>query len=108
MPILAKLLASLFGGLIAWLANLLGKKWALGLTFAGVFTGLTVALYAALSLLLNGLAATLPGWPGMEIAMWVAAPANLPAAIAAVLSAEASLTLYAWNVHLLRTVATSQ
>lgn len=104
MPILAKLLSSLFSGLVAWLASLVGKKWALGMVFAGVFTSLTVALYGSLSLVLNGVMTTLPSYSGMELAMYVAAPNNLPIVISAVLSAEATMTLYVWNVKLLRTM----
>ncbi|MCV2216219.1 minor coat protein [Thauera sp. Sel9] len=102
MPILAKLLISAWTFAFAWVVKYIGKKWALGVVFAGVFTSLTVALYGGLSLVLNALMITLPSYSGMEMAMYVAAPNNLPFVISSVLSAEATLTLYAWNIKLLR------
>lgn len=107
MSVLANLLAGLFYGLVAFLAKYLGKKAAVAMTAVTVFTSLTVGLYAALTAGLAGLAQTLPSYPGMELAMYVAAPPILPAAVSAVLAAEAAAALYRINTVILMTVAQS-
>lgn len=107
MSALGMLLQSLFGGVLSFFTQYLGKKAALGVTFVAVFTAATAALYAALSASLSGLAYSLPSWPGMEIAMYVAAPPILPIAVSAVLTAEATMALYRINTVIMVTVAKS-
>lgn len=107
MSVLANLLAGLFYGLVGFFAKWVSKKAAVAGAAVTVFTSLTVALYAALSAGLTGLAQTLPSYPGMELAVYVAAPAILPVAVSAVLAAEAAAALYRINVVILMTVAQS-
>jgi len=107
VPLLAQLFVSLFGGLIGFFAQWVTKKMAIGLATATVFGGLTVVMYGALSAALNVFAVTMPSYEGMNLALWVAAPANLPAAVGSVLAADAAMALYAWNVKLLRMVSQS-
>lgn len=106
MPILGQLIASLFTGLVAWLANIVGRKWALGMVFVGVFSSLTGALYVALSTVLNAVMIAFPSYSGLELALYVAVPNNLPVVLSAVIGAEVTLTLYAWNIKLLRIMQT--
>lgn len=105
MPALAAFFGSLFTGMVGLFASWVGKKYAFGLALAAIFGGMTAGLYGALSLALNGLAVSLPSYPGMQLAMYVAAPNNLPAAVGALLSAEATIALYQWNVKLFRTIS---
>ncbi|HSD40089.1 MAG TPA: DUF5455 family protein [Rhodocyclaceae bacterium] len=105
MPILAGLLINLFGGLATFLAGYITKKLAAGVTAMTVFGALTLALYGALALLLNSIAATLPSWPGMEVAAWVAFPDNAPACVGAVISARVAIAVYWWNVRSLQFLA---
>lgn len=105
MPLLAAWLSSMFSGFVSLFAFWFGRKFALGMAMAVIFGGMTAALYAALSLALNGLAVSLPSWPGMEMAMYVAAPTNLPTAVGALISAEATIALYVWNTKLFKLVS---
>lgn len=105
MPLLATWLASIFSGFVSLFAFWLGRKFALGMALAIIFGAMTGALYGVLSLALNGLAVSLPSWAGMEMAMYVAAPNNLPGAVAALIGAEASIALYVWNVKLFKVIS---
>lgn len=102
MPILAGLLQGLFGALAGFFGQWIAKKAAFAVAAVAVFSGLTVAFYAGLSLLLNVGVASLPSWQGMEWAVYMAVPNNLPGVIAAVLSADAAAALYRWNVENLK------
>lgn len=106
MPILGGLIVSFFSSIIAFFAQWFTRKVAIAAAAGAVFTGLTAALYGGLSLILQGVSYSLPNYPGVSIAMWVAAPPNLPIAISAVLGAEAAIALYCWNVKMLKLIAT--
>lgn len=105
MPLLAGLFLNLFGGLAGYFGAWVSKKLAFALAAVGVFTAITIALYALLSGLLNGLAALMPNWPGMEWAIYMAVPSNLPAVVAAVIAADSAVALYRWNVENLKILA---
>lgn len=105
MPLLAGWLLTLFSGLAGWFGAWVSKKIAFALAAVGVFSAATVALYGVLSALLNGITATLPTWPGMEWAIYMAVPPNAPAVVAAVISADAAVALYRWNMENLRLLA---
>jgi hypothetical protein len=105
MPLLAGLFISLFSGFATFLAAYVTRKLAAGITAMVVFGALTAALYAALSLLLNSIAVTLPSWPGMEVAAWVAFPSNAPTCVGAVISARVAIAVYWWNVKSLQFLA---
>lgn len=98
MPLLATLLANLFGSLAGWLATFVGKKLAVAMTAVATLGGLTATFYGALSLLLNGIAANVPDMPGAQIGMWVACPNNLPTCFAAIMSCDVTVALYRWSV----------
>lgn len=105
MPLLAGWMTTLFASLSGFFGQWLSKKLAFAAAAVGVFSGLTVALYAGLSAALTGLSATFPDWPGMQWAMYMAVPENLPAVVAAVIAGDAALALYRWNVENLKIMA---
>lgn len=98
MPLIATLLANLFGSLAGWLATFVGKKLAVAMTAIATLAGLTATLYGALSVLLNGIASSVPNLPGATIGIWVACPDNLPACFAAIMSCDVTVALYRWSV----------
>lgn len=99
MPILAGLLSNLFVSIASFLATFIGKKLAIAMTAIATLSTLTVGMYAALALLLNGISAGLPSIPGISMGFWVAAPDNLPACISAILSVDTTIALYRWSVR---------
>lgn len=107
MPLLAGWMTTLFSGLAAFFGQWLSKKLAFAAAAVGVFSGLTAALYAGLSAALTGLAATLPDWPGMQWAWYMATPDNLPGVVSTVIAADAAVALYRWNVENLKIMAYS-
>lgn len=97
MPILAGLFTSFFASLASFFGQFMAKRFALGMAALAVMATVTTGFYATCSALLNGVSAALPSWPGMEIAVWVAAPEILPVAVSACIAADVAVALYQWN-----------
>lgn len=102
MPLMAALLSGLLTAIADLFIRWFGKKAAFGMAAVGVFSAVTVALYGLLAAILNGMVPSLPSWPGVQIAAWVAVPPALPGAVSAVVGAEAAIALYRWNVQNLK------
>lgn len=99
MPLLAGLMLVIVGKLAAFLGAYVGRKLALGIAATGAFSLATISMYGVLSLLLTGLTAVLPTWPGMQIAIWFAVPPAVPGAIAAAISADVAIGAYKWHTE---------
>lgn len=97
MPLLAGLFISMFSQFAAFLGSYMARKYAVGLAALAVLFTITAAMYGALSGLLNGLNAVLPNWPGMETAVWVAAPPILPVAVGACIAADITVAVWQYN-----------
>ena len=105
MPLLAAMLSGIFTSIAGFFASFVGKKLAVAMTAIATLTTLTVGLYGALSLALNGIAAQVPALPGAQIGIWVAVPDNLPTCFAAILSTDTVIALYRWSMNNLKILA---
>lgn len=100
MPILAGLIGSLFGGLASFFAQFMAKKAAFAVAAVAAFTALTVALVAAMQAMIAGVVVVFPETNGIVLtAIWVALPDSATTLIGMVLSADAVIALYRWNVQ---------
>lgn len=102
MPAFALLFTGVFSSLISFLGQFMARKLAFSLSMLGVMATVTAGFYAVMSTLLNGISAALPSLPGIEIAVWVAAPEILPVAAAACISADVAVAVYQWNKQQMR------
>lgn len=102
MPILAGLFTGIFSSLVSFFGQFMAYRFATIVALIGVMTAVTAAFYALMSTILNGVSAALPTWPGMEIAVWVAAPDVLPVAASAAISADVAAAVYRWNLQQMR------
>lgn len=105
MPILAGLLVSIFSGLVQFFAKWFTKKLAIGVAAVAVFATLTLTLWAAIGLVLAGVAATFSYDSGFVIGLWVAFSYNGQALLAATVAVDTAIALYRWNVENLRLLA---
>lgn len=105
MPLLAAMLSGIFASIAGFLASVVGKKLAIAMTAIATLATLTVGLYGALSLALNGIAAQVPQMPGVQIGIWLAVPENLPTCFAAILSTDTVVALYRWSMNNLKILA---
>lgn len=105
MPILAGFFLGFFNWVMNFVLSFLSRKMALAAAAVASFAAITVSLFAGVTLLLNGLYYTLPDWPGMHMAIWVAVPPIVPTAISIVLAADAAIALYRWNVENLKLIS---
>lgn len=98
MGILAGFLASLFATLVSWFGHWMAKKVAVALAAITAFGTLTIALFAALSLLVNSLLAVFPG-EVLSTFLWLAVPDTVAPTIAAVIACDTAIVLYQWNTQ---------
>jgi hypothetical protein len=96
MGILAGFLASMFGMLVSWFSYWMAKKVAVALAAISAFSVLTVALFAALSLLVNSLLVVFPG-EVLSTFIWLAVPDTVAPTIAAVIACDTAIAVYQWN-----------
>lgn len=99
------LLQGLFASIAGFFAQWVTKKTAFGLAAVGVFGALTVALLALIAAAITAALAGigLPTW--VAWGFWFFMPSGLPAAAAAVISAQVSVGVYRWNMENLRLLA---
>lgn len=102
MPILAGLFTGIFSSLVSFFGQFMAYRFAMVAALIGVMTAVTMGFYAVMSTILNGVSASLPSWPGVEIAVWVAAPDILPVAASAAISADVAAAVYRWNLQQMR------
>ena len=101
MPLLAGWLLPLFTWLATVIGDLVGKhiskKATFGLAAIGTFGALTVAVWLLLSASIQALVVAVPSGPVL-IGLWAMIPDSAPGVVSAVISADAALALYRWNV----------
>jgi hypothetical protein len=102
MPAFALLFTGVFSSLISFFGQFMARKFAFGAAMLGVMASVTAVFYGVLSTLLNGVAATLPALPGIEVAVWVAVPDALPVVFSAALSADVAVAVFQWNKQQMR------
>lgn len=106
MPVLAGLIASLFGSAVAIFALFLGKKVALASAAIVTFSALTVAMAAAMALLINSVLSAASLHSAVIQGMAIFMPANLPLCVSAIIAAHATAAVYRWNQFQLLVTAT--
>lgn len=97
MPILATLVAGLFGSLAEFFSIWVTKKIAVGAAVVSVFAALTVALMAGMTALINGIISVGVLPDGIIFGIWYFMPSSFPAIFSAVVSAHIAAALYQWN-----------
>lgn len=102
MPLLASLLAGLFAALVEFFARYFTKKVALATAAVAAFGALTLALWAAVTVALAGVAYSFPGGSAVAVGVWLMVPDNGPACISAIISIDTAVGLYRWNMENLR------
>lgn len=105
---IAQILVSIAVWFVGFFGSWLTKKVGIAVACISAFLALTTAMHVTIAVLLQGLAMTLPDWPGVELAFWVAAPDNFPTCLAAIISAKTAATVYQMNVRNLMTLATAK
>lgn len=105
MPVLASLLVSMFTALLNMFATWLTKKVAIGLAAVTTFAALTLALWTAIGLALNGISAVSGYDSGVAIGLWVAFSTNGQMVLSATVAADTAIALYRWNSENLKLMA---
>lgn len=105
MPLLASLLSGLFGALVEFFARYFTKKVALATAAVAAFGALTLALWAAVTVALAGIAYSFPGGSAVAVGVWLMVPDNGPACISAIISIDTAVGLYRWNMENLRSAS---
>lgn len=98
MPILAGFLGSIFYGVANFFSQYIARKYAVGIAAVAAMATITVALYAALSTILNGISFVLPSTPGMQVAAYIATPPAVVTGIGAAIACDIAIAVYRWNV----------
>jgi hypothetical protein len=101
---LAKFLVGAFGGIVAFFAQYVTKKTALGLTMISVIAGLTLTLYTGLSLMVASLAVQIVN-PYILMGMSVLWPPNAEACISAMFATDLAVWLYRTHVGNIKAMA---
>lgn len=102
MPLLGALLAGLFASLAEFFAKWLTKKVAFGAAAVTVFATLTTALFAVAQTAASALIASVPS--GLDFAFWLVNTSAMLSVMSVVVSLDAAIALYRWNVSNLRLV----
>lgn len=97
MPLLASLLGGLFGGLADFFARWVTKKVAVGAAALVAFTGITLAMWAAVLSSLGLISVAFPASPAVLVGVWLMVPDNGPLCVSVMLSIDATIALYRWN-----------
>lgn len=74
MPLLASLLSGLFAALVEFFARYFTKKVALATAAVAAFGALTLALWAAVTVALAGVAYSFPGGSAVAVGVWLMVP----------------------------------
>lgn len=100
LPWLASVLGGLFVSLFTFFAQYLTKRLALILAVVLALSGLTVAFFAAIVGIINGISQVTP--PQLNLALGLVYPANANLLIASCLSARLARWVYEWNVKVIQ------
>lgn len=106
MPILAAWLLPFFSSAFSLVAAWFGKKVALYAVLSSIFLGLTVAFYAAIKLLLAGVAGQITD-PWWLMAFYSCLPDNFATCITAMISADILAFFYRYQVNALKILAST-
>jgi len=106
MPVLAGLIASLFGSTVSIFALFLTKKAALATAAVVTFSALTVAMAAAMAALINSVLGTTGLHASILQGMAMFMPGNLTLCVSAIIAAHATAAVYRWNQFQLLVTAT--
>jgi hypothetical protein len=100
MPVLAAFLGGLFTQLVAWLGQVLAKRWAIRVALIAFVLTVTATFIAAIEALITGLSVVMPVEVGVA-ASWVV-PDNAVTVVGIRISAEFLRWVYDWNVKVLQ------
>lgn len=99
LPWLATILGGLFLSFVSLLAQFLTKRLALILAVVLAMSGLTIAFFAGIVGIVNGLAEVSP--PMLTQALGLVYPPNANLLIASCLSARVARWIYEWNMKVI-------
>ncbi|MFJ4290335.1 DUF5455 family protein [Cupriavidus sp. NPDC089707] len=101
MPLLASLMAGLFGGFASFLVKFFSEKVAFGLAAVATFATLTTALIAGAATAINGVLSAFPAGlgAGLEVGLYLCAADTLNVCLAAIFATDAAVFLYRWNAQ---------
>jgi pilus assembly protein TadC len=103
MPVLASIIASLFGGLATFFSAFLAKKAAFAVAAVATFAALTAGFVTAIQLLVAGLVVAFPSSNPIIVSLiWTVLPDNASVCIAACVSCDAAVAVYRWNAENVR------
>jgi len=77
----------------------MGQKLSFATAFVASFSLLTVALFVALTSLLTSLSSAFPSGIVFSTFLWLVLPPQVSIGISAIIAADTTIGLYAWNVR---------
>lgn len=101
MPLLATLMAGLFGGFASFFVRFFTERVALGVAAVATFATLTTALIATASAAINGILGAFPTGlgVGLEVGLYLCGADTLNVCLAAIFATDAAVFLYRWNTQ---------
>lgn len=100
IPWLASILSGLFASLITFFAQYLTKRLAIVVAVVAALSALTLAFFAGIVAIINGLSSISP--PMLSQAMGMIYPENLNLIVASIFSARVARWVYEWNVKVIQ------
>lgn len=108
MPLLGAFFGTLFGGLLAWLAQYVTKKVAWGVAATVTYAAFTGALYLAMRTALSQIEAQLTGIPAVIVqAVQFALPPVAPFCLGLYATVWVACTVFVWQRDLLKVTASA-
>lgn len=104
MALFANFLVSVFGGLFTFFASYFTKKVAVGAAVSATLLAVTVAFYATVRGLVNGLAFSITNeW--LLMGFWSILPSNFVSCITIIFAAEVAAFLYRHQLMTIKAVS---
>ena len=100
LPWLASVLTGLFGGIIAWLVQYTTRRTALVLAGTVAISAVSVAFFAGINALIDGLATVMPA-PIVDGARMLA-PHNVDECLTAIVAGHVAYYVYTWKVKIIQ------
>lgn len=105
MPLLSGLLVNLFGGIVAWFSQWVTRKIAFGIAAVTMMSGLTLAMFTTMRLLLSQLSGMSSGVLGaipiFVEAIAIAVPPVAVFCVSTYITAWTGATVYKWQRDLI-------
>ena len=106
MPLLGGLLVNLFGGIVAWFSQWVTRKIAFGIAAVTMMSGLTLAMFVTMRLLLSQLSSMSTGVLGAAVPIFVeaiaiAVPPVAMFCVSTYITAWTGATVYKWQRDLI-------